>query len=185
MTRALIVVDIQNDFCEGGSLPVTGGAATAARISTLLATADYPVVAATRDAHRDPGSHFSVDPDYVESWPTHCVIGTPGAELHPALDTQRLDAVFDKGEFQAAYSGFEATTGDGVGLADWLRRHQVVAVDVVGLATDHCVRATALDAVREGFETRVLLDYTAGVSPQTVATALDELRRAGVEVVAS
>jgi nicotinamidase/pyrazinamidase len=185
MTRALVVVDVQNDFCEGGSLAVAGGAAVAAGISALLATADYAAVAATRDAHRDPHEHFSSTPDYIDSWPPHCVIGTPGAELHPNFDTQRVDAIFDKGEWQAAYSGFEGTTGDGTSLAAWLREHDVDAVDVVGIATDHCVRATALDAAREGFATTVLLDHTAGVAPATVDAALIELRDAGVTLTGS
>jgi nicotinamidase/pyrazinamidase len=183
MSKGLIVVDVQNDFCEGGSLAVAGGAAVAAGISGLLANADYAAVAATRDAHRDPDGHFSATPDYVDSWPAHCVIGTPGAELHPNFDTQRVDAIFDKGEFQAAYSGFEGVDRDGTSLADWLRSNRIDAVDVVGIATDHCVRATALDAAREGFGTTVLLDYTAGVAPPTVQSALDEMRAAGVQLI--
>src|SRR5581483_9179664 len=135
------------------SLAVSGGAEVAAGISALLATADYEVVAATRDAHRDPDGHFSAAPDYVDSWPAHCVVGTPGAELHANLDTQRIDAIFDKGEFAAAYSGFEGVDHDGTPLVDWLRGRGVETVDIVGIATDHCVRATALDAVRDGFAT--------------------------------
>jgi nicotinamidase/pyrazinamidase len=185
VTKALLVVDVQNDFCEGGSLAVTGGAAVAAGISALLATADYTAVAATRDAHRDPHEHFSEHPDYVDSWPVHCRIGTPGAELHPNLDTQRVDAIFDKGEWQAAYSGFEGVNHDGASLADWLRERHVDAVDIVGIATDHCVRATALDGAREGFATTVMLDHTAGVAPDTVAAAIVEMRDAGVTLVGS
>lgn len=180
MTRALVVVDVQNDFCEGGSLAVAGGAAVAAGISALLATADYPAVVATRDAHVDPGEHFSDHPDYVEHWPRHCVVGTPGAQFHPNLDTQRIDAIFDKGAHHAAYSGFEGADADGVPLASWLRAHGIHAVDIVGIATDHCVRATALDASDAGFETTVLLDHTAGVAPATVASALEQMRAAGV-----
>jgi nicotinamidase/pyrazinamidase len=178
--RALVVVDVQNDFCEGGSLAVAGGASVAAGISALLATAEYPLVVATRDAHRDPGDHFSDRPDYVDHWPPHCVLGTAGAEFHPNLDTQRIDAIFDKGAYRAAYSGFEGTDTDGTSLADWLRRHEVDTVDVVGIATDHCVRATALDAAAAGFTTTVLLDHTAGVAPDTVEQALEQLRAAGV-----
>lgn len=183
MTKALVVVDVQNDFCEGGSLAVAGGAAVAASISALLATADYAVIAATRDAHQDPHDHFSTTPDFVASWPPHCVVGTPGAELHPNFDPQRVDAIFDKGAHEAAYSGFEGQTSDGVSLADWLRDQGVDAVDIVGLATDHCVRATALDAVGAGFDATVLLDYTAGVAPETVAAALTEMAAAGIELV--
>jgi nicotinamidase/pyrazinamidase len=182
MSKALVVVDVQNDFCEGGSLAVTGGASVAAGISTLLATAEYSLVVATRDAHRDPGDHFSEHPDYVEHWPAHCVIGTPGAELHPNLDTQRIDAIFDKGAFRAAYSGFEGVDSEGTSLADWLRARDVDAVDVVGIATDHCVRATALDAVAAGFTTTVLLDHTAGVATTTVERAIEQMSAAGVSL---
>jgi nicotinamidase/pyrazinamidase len=181
--KALVVVDVQNDFCEGGSLAVAGGAAVAAGISALVATADYPVVVATRDAHRDPGDHFSAAPDYVEHWPPHCVVGTDGAAFHSNLDTQLIAAVFDKGAYRAAYSGFEGTDANGVGLAEWLRDHDVDAVDIVGIATDHCVRATALDAAASGFDTTVLLELTAGVAPETVATALEQMREAGITLV--
>jgi nicotinamidase/pyrazinamidase len=181
MARALIVVDVQNDFCEGGSLAVAGGAAVAAAITRHIPSAGYDHVVATRDHHIDPGHHFAEQPDFLETWPAHCVVGTGGVELHRALDRDPLDAVFDKGEYAAAYSGFEARS-DGVGLADWLRGRGVDAVDVVGIATDHCVRATALDAVAEGFTTRVLLDLTAGVAEGTVEAALDQLTTAGVQL---
>jgi nicotinamidase/pyrazinamidase len=179
MTRALIVVDVQNDFCEGGSLAVSGGAAVAAAISAHVPSAGYDHVVATRDHHVDPGPHFAEHPDYLETWPAHCVVGTDGVDFHPALDQEPLEAVFDKGEFAAAYSGFEGAA-DGVPLADWLRERGVDAVDVVGLATDHCVRATALDAVGNGFATRVLLHLTAGVTDGTTDAAIEELRMAGV-----
>lgn len=185
MTRALVVTDVQNDFCEGGSLAVDGGAAVAAAISAHMAAVDYAHVVATRDRHVDPGAHFAEQPDYVDSWPAHCVAGTPGAQFHPALDTQRVEAVFDKGAHEAAYSGFEGKTSEGESLADWLRKRGVDALDVVGIATDHCVRATALDAVAEGFATRVLLDLTAGVAPQTVASAIEQMRSADVELLGS
>jgi nicotinamidase/pyrazinamidase len=181
MTRALIVVDVQNDFCEGGSLAVVGGAAVAAAVTEHMAAGGYDHVVATRDHHVDPGGHFSEAPDFVESWPRHCVVGTDGVELHPALDRGPIEAVFDKGEHAAAYSGFEGAA-DGVALADWLRQHGVDAVDVVGIATDHCVRATALDAVANGLVTRVLLHLTAGVSEATTEAALDQLRTAGIEL---
>ena len=180
MTRALLVVDVQNDFCEGGSLPVTGGAAVAGRIAALLATDHgYDFVVATRDHHIDPGPHFSATPDYVDSWPPHCVVGTPGAELHPALAGFGFDAVFDKGEYAAAYSGFEGRSA-GMSLADWLVDRSVTAVDVAGLAADYCVRATALDAARDGFAVGVLLDLTAAISPERLDKALDEFVAAGV-----
>jgi nicotinamidase/pyrazinamidase len=185
MSRALLVVDVQNDFCEGGSLAVAGGAATAAAITDYLAAATYEHVVATRDHHVDPGAHFSDHPDYVDTWPAHCVVGTSGVDLHPALNRDPIEAVFDKGEHQAAYSGFEGRAADGADLAGWLRARGIDEVDVVGIATDHCVRATAIDASAEGFRTRVLLDLTAGVAPATTEAALTQLAAAGVTLVGS
>ncbi|WP_433210402.1 nicotinamidase [Dactylosporangium sp. CS-047395] len=183
MTRALIVVDVQNDFCEGGSLAVAGGAGVAKQISAALAAGGrWDHVVATQDHHIDPGAHFAEHPDYVSTWPVHCVVGTGGIGFHPNLDISRVEAIFEKGSYQAAYSGFEGAA-DGEGLADWLRERDVTEVDVVGIATDHCVRATALDAVRAGFVTTVLLDLTAGVMPATTESALVELREAGVTLV--
>jgi nicotinamidase/pyrazinamidase len=131
----------------------------------------------------DPGDHFSDQPDYRHSWPQHCVVGTDGVAFHPNLEPQPFDAIFRKGEYEAAYSGFEGRDPDGTSLADWLRRHDVTQVDVCGLATDYCVRATAVDAVREGFEVRVLTDLCAGVAPETTEATLDELRDAGAQLV--
>jgi nicotinamidase/pyrazinamidase len=183
--RALIIVDVQNDFCEGGSLAVAGGAAVARGISEHLAEGgDHPYahVVATKDFHVDPGSHFSDHPDYADSWPAHCVAGTPGADFHPDLDTSAVEAVFFKGAHAAAYSGFEGADEAGTPLADWLRLRDVDEVDVVGIATDYCVRATAADAVRAGFATRVLLDLTAGVAAESTAKAIEDLRSAEVEL---
>jgi nicotinamidase/pyrazinamidase len=181
--RALIIVDVQNDFCEGGSLAVTGGADVARGISELLSSdPGYAHVVATKDFHIDPGEHFSDDPDYRDSWPRHCVVGTDGVDFHPQFDPGAVEAVFHKGHYSAAYSGFEATDGDGTALADWLRRRGVDEVDVVGIATDYCVRATAADAAEQGFSTRVLLGLTAGVAPESTAKAVEDLRAAGVEI---
>ena len=199
--RALIVVDVQNDFCEGGSLAVTGGAKVAADVADHVRRhgRDYAAVVATADWHEDPGEHWAsapAEPDYVDTWPEHCRAGTPGAQFHPAwaavaepdpdaAASGAVDAVFRKGRHAAAYSGFEGlTTEDGhhIGLDAWLREAGIGAVDVVGIATDHCVRATALDAARHGYATRVLLDLTAGVAPDTTTKALAQLREAGVEL---
>jgi nicotinamidase/pyrazinamidase len=183
MSRALVVVDVQRDFCEGGSLAVAGGAAVAAGISDLLESGPgYACVVATRDHHIDPGSHFSPDPDFVDSWPPHCEVGTPGVEFHDALRVRDFAAVFDKGEYAAAYSGFEGRNADGVGLTDFLRERGVDRVEVCGIATDHCVRATALDAARAGFATTVLLDLTAAVSPDRLDATFAQLADAGVAV---
>jgi len=179
--RALVVVDVQRDFCEGGSLAVAGGLAVAAAVKELLgSTHPYAAVVATRDHHVDPGAHFSAHPDYVDSWPVHCVVGTGGAELSDPLDAGDFDAVFDKGEHAAAYSGFEGHTGDGTGLAAWLRAHGIERVDVCGIATDYCVRATALDAAREGFSPTVLSDLTAAVAPDRLGETYEAWRTGGV-----
>jgi nicotinamidase/pyrazinamidase len=185
MNRALIIVDVQNDFCEGGSLAVTGGATVARRITDYLNAAHYSAVVATRDYHIDPGGHFSEHPDYVDTWPPHCRVGTSGADFHPNLDTAPIQEIFSKGQYSAAYSGFEGATEDGTSLADWLRERSIDELDIVGIATDHCVRATALDARIEGFDTRVLLDFTAGVAPDTTSAALDRMRTAGVDLEGS
>jgi nicotinamidase/pyrazinamidase len=182
VSSALIIVDVQNDFCEGGSLAVAGGAGVASAISEAVDTGGWDHVVATQDHHVDPPGHFGDPPDYVTTWPVHCIVGTDGVRLHPNLRTDRVEAVFTKGEHAAAYSGFEGSA-DGVPLADWLRARGVDSVDVVGIATDHCVRATALDAVREGFSTTVLLDLTAGVARSTVDGALVQLRESGVRLV--
>lgn len=182
MTRALIVVDIQRDFCEGGALAVTGGTAVAAEVDALLDTGHgYDLVVATRDHHIDPGTHFSPTPDYVDSWPVHCVAGSPGAEQHPELTFSDWDAVFLKGHHEAAYSGFEgveATTG--ISLATFLRDQGVTEVEICGIATDHCVNATALDAAREGFDTTVLTGLTAAVRPDGLTALQQEWERNGV-----
>jgi nicotinamidase/pyrazinamidase len=190
MKQALIVVDVQNDFCEGGSLPVTGGAQVASDIAALLhhwtrqdpRAPAYDVVVATKDHHIDPGHHWSKEPDFAETWPVHCKVGTDGEAFHPNLDPQPFDAIFLKGEHQAAYSGFEGADSNGTSLTDWLRAHDVSSVDVCGLATDYCVRATALDAVGNGFSTRLLLDLCAGVAPESTERALVEMRGAGVSI---
>ena len=181
--RALIIVDVQNDFCEGGSLAVAGGGAVARAISRYLQDEhSYAHVVATTDYHVDPGGHFSAHPDYIDSWPPHCVAGTPGAEFHPDLDTGRVEATFRTGEYDAGYSGFEGTDATGTSLGDWLRERGITGIDVAGIATDHCVRATAVDGARRGFATRVLLGLTAGVAPDSTARALTEMRDAGVDL---
>lgn len=182
MTNALIVVDVQNDFCEGGSLAVAGGATTARAISDLLSGGDhgYDVIVATRDHHIDPGAHFADAPDFVDTWPPHCVAGTPGADFHPDLEFRDFDAVFFKGQHEAAYSGFEGSTTAGMSLLEWLAEHEVSTIDVCGIATDHCVRATALDAAAAGFGTTVLLGLTAAVSPERIPDLETEFAEAGI-----
>ncbi|WDF32299.1 isochorismatase family protein [Arthrobacter agilis] len=205
MTRALIIVDVQNDFCEGGSLAVEGGAQIAVDISDHIdeQAAAYDYIVATQDWHIDPGSHFSEAPDFVDSWPIHCVADTRGADFHPDLDTESIDAVFRKGQFEAAYSGFEGVlapedevpTGeqklgsgaaesleDPMTLDDWLRDHEVDEVTVVGLATDYCVRATVLDALQAGYSVSLPTGLTRGVREDRTEDVLDELQTAGAEL---
>lgn len=185
---ALIVVDVQVDFCEGGSLPVPGGAQVAADITSLLDSPEtssrYHYVLATRDHHIDPGDHFATDPDFLDSWPSHCVAGTPGAEFHPSL-LFSPDEVFSKGAYTASYSGFEGLTPDGTSLADWLHSHQVTHLEIVGIALDYCVQATALDAVTHGFAVSLLSDLTAAVSAESIPIVSDHLGSVGIEVTTS
>lgn len=207
--HALIIVDVQKDFCEGGSLAVEGGAKTAALITEYMNQCgdNYHVIATTRDWHIDPGPHFAAEPDFENTWPVHCVAGTPGAELHEDLDSEVLDAEFLKGQYNDGYSGFDGVLGepdmvrskdgtagpygataaaaaaseaDGQTMDDWLREHDVERITVVGIATDHCVRATALDASDAGYEVRVLTNLTAGVAEDTTTAALAEMETAGV-----
>ena len=192
MTRALFIIDVQNDFTEGGALAVVGGAAVAAGITKLLAEHPdrYAHVFASRDWHNaddDNGGHFATDaaPDFVKTWPAHCVAGTLGAEYHPALDTLPIGVHVRKGQGVPAYSIFEGTTDDGHTVADKLEELGIVDIDVVGLATDYCVRASALDAVEHGRHVRVLTDLVAGVAADSSAAALVELGHAGVELVES
>ncbi|MGH3358989.1 MAG: isochorismatase family protein [Nocardioidaceae bacterium] len=182
MSGTLVVDDVQNDFCEGGSLAVDGGAGVAEAVRDLIARAEYDVVIATKDHHIDPGTHFSDTPDYVDSWPPHCVVGTPGEEFTAPLNGSMFDEVFRKGEYDAAYSGFEGRNPDGGTLAEWLRGRDIAAIDVCGIATDFCVRATALDGAREGFDVTVVRSLTAAVSADNLPGTLREFERAGVGV---
>ena len=181
--RALIIVDVQNDFCEGGSLPVAGGAAVAAAISAHVRETPYHHVVATRDHHIDPGIHFSDTPDYVDTWPAHCRAGSPGAAFHPDLDVAAIEAVFDKGDYAAAYSGFEGAEPGGVDLRSWLRgrgrRRRGRRRDRHGplRARDRAGRRA------DGFRTRVLLGLCAGVAPETTGGgAGTRCAAAGVEL---
>lgn len=192
--NALVVVDVQRDFCEGGSLPVPGGEACAARVSEYLARSrgSYAAVAATQDWHIDPDGHFGDPPDWVDSWPVHCLADSSGAEFHPNLGSmvevpQVFDKVFRKGQYAAAYSGFEGRNDEGVLLPEWLAVRQIGSVDVVGIATSACVKATALGARKNGFRTRVLLDLCADLAEPAgiTATTVAELTENGVEVVKS
>jgi nicotinamidase/pyrazinamidase len=189
MRRALIVVDVQNDFCPGGSLAVSGGDGVAVRINEWLRSGSeqYALVVATMDWHppplaQIPFAHFSDDPNYVDTWPPHCVQGTYGARLHRSLSLPDGAVVVRKGQTAAAYSGFEGCDEHGTGLAEILRRDGIDAVDVVGLATDYCVRATALDAGAQGLSVRVLANMVAGAAPVSTEHAFEEMHAAGIVI---
>lgn len=185
--RALLVVDVQPTFCEGGALAVAGGNDVARAIAEYAAAHrdEYALVVTTQDWHVDPGAHFSETPDFVDTWPPHGVAGTTEAELHPALSELGPDASVRKGAYAAAYSGFEGVDGEGRPLAQILEAAGIAAVDVVGIAESHCVKATALDALELGLATRVFTDLTVPVTPELGAAARDEMRAAGVELAAS
>ncbi|WP_279798347.1 isochorismatase family protein [Rothia aeria] len=204
MAKALIIVDVQNDFCAGGALATDRGAKVASLISEYVEDNHhrYEAVVATQDWHIDPGAHFSDTPDFVDSWPVHCVANTEGAEIHPNLDTDYIEAYFRKGRYEAAYSGFEGlqapeesvmtgehepgATLDDEGpktpLADWLDEREIQDVDIVGIATDYCVLATAKDAVDAGYETRVLIDLTAPVHENKLDEVIAEMEDEGITV---
>ena len=192
MTRALFIIDVQNDFTEGGALGVEGGAAVAAGITELLAKhrGEYELVFASRDWHagdHDNGGHFALDsePDFVDTWPPHCVAGTPGAEYHPALSTEEVDVHVRKGQGTPAYSIFEGIDDAGEAVSAVLTRHGITDIDVVGLATDYCVRASVLDALEHGQHVRVFTDLVAGVADTSSEAALAELGHAGAMIVES
>jgi len=191
MSKALFIVDVQNDFTEGGALGVEGGDAVATGISQFLVThsEDYAVVIASRDWHdgdNDNGGHFAAgEPDFVDTWPVHCVAGTEGADYDPGLDTAAVTHHVKKGQGKPAYSLYEGTTDDGETVSQLLDAHGVVDVDVVGIATDYCVRASALDAIEHGRRVRVLTDLVAGVAPESSEAALAELAHAGAELASA
>ena len=190
MAKALLVVDVQNDFCEGGSLAVAGGAAIASKISDYLKSSDYDLVIGSRDWH-DPDNnnsgHFAdsgSDPDFTNSWPRHCVAGSNGADYHPNLSSELIQTHILKGQGAHGYSAFEGVTEGSESLAEVLKAHGIEQLDVVGIATDHCVLASALDANKLGLRVRVISSLTAGVSPESTEKAIDLLVDSGVEVVA-
>ncbi|WJZ03484.1 nicotinamidase/pyrazinamidase [Corynebacterium freiburgense] len=178
-----MIVDVQNDFCPGGTLATINGSRVAAGITEHVRAAGnyYSHIVATKDWHISPATHFSTHPDFIDTWPAHCVADTPGAEFHKNLDASLIEAVFHKGEYSAAYSGFEGhLANDDTSLADWLRERNITHITIVGIATDFCVKATALDALQEGFEVEVLADLTAAVGDQDAA--LDQLRAIGASI---
>ena len=191
MTTALLIVDVQNDFCPGGSMATAGGDVATQRIAALLAdasrTRDYARVIATQDWHIDPGTHFADEPDFQTSWPVHCVADSAGAALREPLDPARIDTLVHKGQYDDGYSGFDGTVAQPVsaarrGLAEFLRAEGIDTLDVCGIATDYCVRATVLSALNEGFAVRILPELCAAVDEEGGKEALKEMERAGAAV---
>ena len=188
MNTALLIVDVQNDFCPGGALATARGDEVASKIAELISTPDsrpreYERIVATQDWHIDPGAHFSDAPDFVDSWPVHCLADSYGSQIRGPVDTGLIDQLFKKGHYSAAYSGFEGVNGEEQSLADWLRGQEITHLDVCGIATDHCVRATVLDALKEGFAVRVLRSMCSPVDDKRGADALQEMVDAGAELV--
>ena len=175
--KALLVVDVQRDFCPGGALAVPGGDKVVPVINRVLEA--FPLIVASKDWHPKETVHF-------KKWPPHCVQGTPGAEFHPDLDVTRIKKIFLKGNHNKddGYSAFEATNEN---LADFLRKNQVEELYVAGLATDYCVKATALDAEKNGFETFVIEDAVAAVNKVAGddEKAFKAMRKAGITLLNS
>ncbi|MCT6811257.1 MAG: isochorismatase family protein [Bifidobacterium sp.] len=203
MSKALIVVDVQPTFCEGGELGVEGGNATAGKIADYVHNhaGDYAYMATTQDWHIEPGSHWSDHPDFADTWPKHGVAGSPGAELHPKIRGLGIAHHFKKGQYSAAYSGFEgiedntdriqsreefaAARSSGVTLADALTQAGVGQVDVVGIAESHCVKETALDAAKLGYQVTVFEDLTVPVSEDQGVEARKAMAQAGIRLLSS
>ncbi len=193
MAKALLVIDVQNDFCEGGALACEGGAAVASKISSFIRDhkAHYEFVIASRDWHTPNDSndgHFppaGVQPDLVRTWPLHCIAGTSGAEYHTNMDQSLIDIHIKKGQSANGYSIFDGITDQGDSFEEVLQKHAITEVDVVGIATDYCVRASALDSAKHGLSVKVISSLTAGVSAESIERAIDEMVDAGVTVVAT
>ncbi|MEY2736894.1 MAG: hypothetical protein RL683_12 [Actinomycetota bacterium] len=191
MTKALLIVDVQNDFCEGGSLACEGGAAVASAISEHLTKHgdDYALVIASRDWHdagNDNGGHFAAtgtNPDFVNNWPVHCVSGSHGAEYHQNLDSEAIDVHLYKGMGEPSYSAFEGVTEAGKGILDVLRDNKITELDVVGIATDYCVKASAIDAVKSGLVVSVLQEMCVGVAAATSEAALETMASNGCKIL--
>lgn len=183
--RALVVVDVQNDFCPGGALATERGAVVAKAINDHIESHRdrYAAIVATKDWHIDPGSHFAQEPDFVDTWPVHCVADSPGAALHEHLQDQEFTEIFHKGQYEAAYSGFEGVSVSGQQpLGEWLKQHDITIIDVAGIATDHCVKATVLDALAQGIEVRVLTELCSPVDEARGEAALQEMVGTGAQL---
>jgi nicotinamidase/pyrazinamidase len=191
MRNALLVVDVQIDFVEGGSLGVKGGMQTAAMIARHVRhfKNEYQFVVASRDYHESAPDHISATPDFVNTWPPHCMVGTPGAAFVPTIQNlvreKLIQTVVTKGRNAAAYSAFDGVDARGHPLLEVLKENRVDHIDVCGIATDYCVRASALDARKNEFQVRVLVNLCAAVNEATGVQALEEMKAAGCQLQAA
>lgn len=185
---ALLIIDVQNDFCDGGSLGVPGGHRLATQISLHAKRylADYNLIVASADWHdadSDNGGHISDHPDYKESWPAHCIAETYGALFSPQLDMDILDYAIRKGQGRPSYSAFEGVTPGGLSLNDLLDNSSAETVDIVGIATEHCVQATAVDALIAGYNVRILDPLHLGIDEESVRLTRIALSNLGAKFV--
>jgi nicotinamidase/pyrazinamidase len=191
MRNGLLVIDLQNDFLEGGSVPVPGGTQIAAQVARHIRhfRSEYSFVVATRDVHEDPPDHFADKPDYINTWPKHGLVGTQGATLcTPIFNLVRekiIQVVLDKGRHAGAVSAFEAQDLRGHLLVDVLREQRVDHIDVCGLITEYCVRASALDARKHEFQVRVLVNLCGAASPDNALRAYEDMKTAGCQLMAA
>ncbi len=191
MRNALLIVDVQMDFVEGGSLGVAGGTNVAAMIARHIRhfKQQYQFVVASRDYHENAPDHISDNPDFINTWPPHCMAGTPGAAFVPTIQNlvreKYIQEVVTKGRDKAAYSAFDGYDKRGHPLLDVIRENRIDFIDICGIATDYCVRATALDARKADFQVRVLVNLCAAVKEETGLQALDEMKAAGCQLQAA
>jgi nicotinamidase/pyrazinamidase len=191
MRNALLIVDVQVDFVEGGSLGVPGGLTVAAMIARHIRhfKNEYQFVVASRDYHENAPEHISDHPDFQTTWPPHCMVGTPGAAFVPTIQNlvreKFIHEVVTKGRNAAAYSAFEGLDKRGHPLLDVLKEHRIDHIDVCGIATDYCVRASALDARKHEFQVRVLVNLCAAVKEETGHQAMEEMKAAGCQLQAA
>jgi nicotinamidase/pyrazinamidase len=191
MRNALLVVDLQNDFVEGGALPVPGGTQVVAHVARHVRhfRSEYTFVVATRDLHEDPPDHFSEKPDYINTWPPHGVKGTTGAVLCTPISNlvreKIIQVVVDKGRHAAAVSAFEAVDPRGHLLVDVLREQRIDHIDICGLITEYCIRASALDARKHEFQVRILVNLCGAASPEAAQRAFEDMKAAGCQLMAA
>lgn len=184
LKRALLIVDVQNDFCEYGPVPSIGGSQIASSITRFIDFnySAYELILASKDWHQSPTEHFSKRPDFISNWPSHCVGSTEGAELHSNLNRKMIDHELIKGEYTAGMSAFEAKTSLNEGLIELLERREIDLIDICGLNADSNLYSTAIDALELGFPTTLFIDMCSGYSEESTLHALEDLESRGVNL---